>query len=141
MKMKRPHAVPLSPRALEILKEAKTFRGKQPAPGDYVFEGEKVGKPLSDMTLRAVMRRMDLKQYVPHGFRSAFRMWATIEAKFPRELAEEALAHQLGAVERAYLQDQDIEGRRIMMQVWQDFVDGRKQDGASVVPFQRRAQP
>jgi integrase len=56
-----------------------------------------------------------------HGFRSTFRDWAGNATEFPRDLAEEALAHQLGAVEAAYRRDQAVERRRVMMEAWAVF--------------------
>ena len=94
---------------------------------------------MSDMTIRAVLRRMNLGQYVPHGFRSAFRDWAANDTEFPRELAEEALAHQLNDVERAYRREQAVERRRTLMLAWQDFIDGKDRDHTHVIPFRDRA--
>ena len=124
MKMRRPHVVPLSPRAVEIMYEAKAIRVSEFSEDGYVFEGAKAGRPMSDMTIRAVMRRMDLGQYVPHGFRSTFKDWAMDETEFPRELVEEALAHALGNVERAYRRGQAVDRRRALMLAWQSYVDG-----------------
>ena len=60
------------------------------------------GGMLSDMTLAAVLRRMDVPA-VPHGFRSTFRDWAAERTTYPRDVAEMALAHAIGnAVEAAY---------------------------------------
>lgn len=91
MKMRCPHTVPLSDRTLEILQTTLAVRLSDATPDGYVFEGSKMHRPMSDMTIRAVMRRMDKDEFVPHGFRSTFRDWAGSETDFPRELAEEAL--------------------------------------------------
>ncbi|WP_171127119.1 MULTISPECIES: integrase arm-type DNA-binding domain-containing protein [unclassified Ruegeria] len=138
MKARRNHAVPLCPRALEILTEVKAQRNVVVKSDDYVFEGAKPGRPMSDMTIRAVMRRKNLGQYVPHGFRSAFKDWAANDTEFPRELAEEALAHQLNDVERAYRREQAVERRRALMLAWQNFVDGKDHDETHVIPFRDR---
>lgn len=84
----------------------------------------KRGAPLSDMTLSATMRRMELKA-VPHGMRSTFRVWAAECTDFPREIAEAALAHQIGDsdVERAYLRTDHFQKRARMMQEYADFLD------------------
>ena len=59
-----------------------------------------------------------------HGFRSAFRDWAGDTTDFSRELAETALAHNVGdAVERAYRRGDAIEKRRKMMEVWADYLN------------------
>ena len=50
-----------------------------------------------------LMRRMKVDSYTPHGFRPAFRDWAGDATSFPRDVAEQALAHAVGdATERAY---------------------------------------
>ena len=50
-----------------------------------------------------LMRRMGVSAFTVHGFRSAFRDWAGDETSFPRDVAEQALAHRVGdATERAY---------------------------------------
>ena len=141
MKMRRPHSVPLCARAVEILEETKRLRLSAPTAGAYVFEGAKEGRPMSDMTIRQVMRRMDLGQYVPHGFRSTFRDWAGSETDFPRELAEEALAHALGGTERAYRREQAVERRRVMMDAWAAFLEGESPAGeaGNVVPIRASA--
>lgn len=137
MKMRRPHMVPLCPRALDILAEVEGLRLTEATADSYVFEGTKAGRPLSDMTIRAVLRRMNLGQYVPHGFRSTFKDWAASDTEFPRELTEEALAHALGSVERAYRREQAVDRRRTLMLAWQAFVDGTGADDDKVVKLAR----
>jgi integrase len=113
MKAKREHRVPLSPSAIAILNILK-----RDAMSPFVFEGGKSGKPLSDMALTAVMRRMNLDA-VPHGLRSSFRNWIAEETAFPNEVAEMALAHAIGnAVEAAYRRGDLFEKRRKMMDEW-----------------------
>ena len=76
---------------------------------------------LSDMTLTAVLRRMKVPA-VPHGFRSTFRDWAGERTNYPRDLAENALAHTLESkVEAAYRRGDDLEKRRKMMEDWAAF--------------------
>ncbi|MEY3080856.1 MAG: hypothetical protein RJA94_841 [Pseudomonadota bacterium] len=116
MKAGREHRIPLQGRALDIarlLGETKT--------GDYVFPGAKPGRPLSVMSMTMVMRR--LKQpFTVHGFRSAFRDWASEETGFAREVAEQALAHIIeSAVERAYRRSDLFEKRRELMKAWADY--------------------
>ena len=104
MKGGRVHRVPLTERPLAILQELAPLRGAD----DLVFPGIKPGSPLSDMTLDAVLRRMNLKPLTVHGFRSSFKDWASEETRFPNELSEAALAHLTGdAVERIALSDDD----------------------------------
>lgn len=88
---------------------------------DFVFPGLKRGKPLSTMTMLMMMRR--LKQpYTVHGFRSAFRDWASEETNYPREVAEQALAHVIeNAVERAYRRSDLFDKRRALMNAWEAY--------------------
>ena len=139
MKAGRAHRVPLTPEAVAILK-ALPRRKVSP----YVFHALKGGQ-LSDMTLSAVMRRMqeaeekagsagyldpqNKRPAVPHGLRSTFRQWAA-EQGFPRDMAELALAHFVGTeVERAYQRSDMLERRRAMMAAWAGFL--RADAGAS----------
>lgn len=128
MKMKREHRVPLSKAAVALL-EGLERRDDSP----YVFPAVRGGM-LSDMTLSAVMRRMhesepgrwldrvSKRPAVPHGFRSTFRDWAAEKTEFPRDMAEIALAHNVGSeVERAYRRGDMLEKRRAMMAEWADF--------------------
>lgn len=120
MKAKRPHRVPLSPRALEILETAKAL-------GDgsgFVFPGTKAGRPLSDMTLSKLVKELGFDADI-HGFRTSFRTWAQERTNFPREVAEAALAHRSGdAVEQAYARS-DVFAKRVkMMDAWDAYIAG-----------------
>ena len=67
------------------------------------FRDETLRRPLSDMSLTAVLRRMKRGDLTAHGFRSAFRDWAAEMTAYPAELVEMALAHAVGnKVEAAY---------------------------------------
>lgn len=121
MKAKRPHRVPLSPRALDILREAQ---GLADDTTDLVFPGARVGRPLSDMTLSKLVKEIGFDVDV-HGFRTSFRTWAQERTNFPREVAEFALAHVTrNAVERAYARSDLFEKRRKMMEAWAAFLAG-----------------
>ncbi|HVG46906.1 MAG TPA: integrase arm-type DNA-binding domain-containing protein, partial [Rubellimicrobium sp.] len=88
MKMKRAHRVPLSPRAIEILRQAQGL-------GDgvgLVFPGSRAKRPMTDRTLSQFVKRLGFDADV-HGFRTSFRTWAQERTNFPREVAEFALAH------------------------------------------------
>lgn len=120
MKMKRPHRVPLSPRAVAILREAEALGDRE----GFVFPGTKQGRPLSDMTLSKLVKELGFDADV-HGFRTSFRTWAQERTNFPREVAEAALAHLSGdAVERAYARSDVFEKRRKMMEAWAAYVAG-----------------
>lgn len=121
MKAKREHRVPLSDAAMELLQELPKIKDV-----DLVFPGTQDKKALSDMSLTAVMRRMDVEA-VPHGFRSSFRDWAGDRTTFPRDLAEVALAHVISnKTEEAYRRSDAIERRRDMMDAWAAFIKNRK---------------
>ena len=122
MKAKREHEVPLSDAALALLES-------MPKDCDVVFAGTKM-QPLSDMSLTAVIRRMNGDDkpvwadatgegVTVHGFRSSFRMWAAETTNYSREVAEHALAHQLpDAVERAYQRGSQFAKRAALMAEW-----------------------
>ena len=115
MKASKEHRVPLSVEALSILKSVPRFLGSV-----YVFTAPR-GGALSDMTLSAVLRRMQVAA-VPHGFRSTFRDWASERTAFPSDVAEMALAHAIGnKVEAAYRRGDLLEKRRQMMEEWSLF--------------------
>lgn len=117
MKAGKAHRVPLSSRALEIVKAMHEARVS-----DYVFPGERPGRPLSNMALAMLMRRMKADAYTVHGFRSAFRDWCGDVTSFPREVAEAALAHEVGnAVELAYRRSDALEKRRELMVAWERY--------------------
>lgn len=93
MKAGKVHAVPLAPRTMAVLAEAAKLRTSAD-PATQVFPGERSGKPLSDMTLTMLLRRLDVEA-TAHGFQSTFRDWSAEATNVPREVAEAALAHPL----------------------------------------------
>lgn len=113
MKAGREHRVPLTDAALAILRALPRLDASPDAP---VFFAPRGGH-LSDMTLTAVLRRMG-KDATTHGFRSSFRDWAADQTSFPREVAEQALAHTLQGVEAAYRRSDLFEKRRTLMDAW-----------------------
>ena len=134
MKAGLEHRVPLTDRALAILDRAETIRTSE-----YVFPGQKRGRPLSIMAMEMQLRRMKAPVTV-HGFRSSFRDWAGERTSFPRDVAEMALAHVVGdATERAYRRGDALEKRRSLMQAWSAFVGkGKPTDTrTNVVELQR----
>ena len=135
----REHRVPLTKEALALL-EALPRMEDSP----FVFFAPRGGM-LSDMSISAVMRRMqeaevkagrvgwldpkNKRPAVPHGLRSTFRQWAA-EGGYPRDMAEMALAHFTGSeVERAYQRSDMLERRRAMMADWAGFLRGEIQGG------------
>lgn len=126
MKAGRMHRVPLSAPALKLLKALPRIKGN-----DLLFTAPRGGQ-LSDMSLTAVLRRMDADA-VPHGMRASFKTWAADHTEFPRELVEIALSHTVGnAVEQAYARSDMVERRRVLMTAWASFLD-TPQKAAKVV--------
>jgi integrase len=117
MKGGREHRIPLSQSALKLIQELPRFEGN-----DLVFQG-RGDKPLSDMAMTLVMRRLKADA-VPHGFRSTFVDWAAESTSYPPELREMALAHALGGKTQASYQRGDLfERRRSLMNDWAKFID------------------
>jgi integrase len=109
------HRVPLSAPALTVL---QTVRGLD---DDRVFPGQRRGRPISDTTIAAPLKRMGVSGTV-HGFRSTFRDWAAERTSVPREIAELCLAHEVGsAVERSYRRSDLLDKRRSLMDQWGRF--------------------
>jgi integrase len=119
MKSGREHRVPLVDTTLDILKNLPDLNT------GWLFPGSKGKKPLSNMAMLQVLRRMNYGHFTVHGFRSTFRTWAADKTQYPRELAELALAHSVGtAVEQAYLRSDLFEKRRAIMQDWAQWCAG-----------------
>lgn len=117
MKTGHAHRVPLTDEMLAILKPLQALQS------DIVFEGQKRHKPLSNMAMLMLPRRMSVEGVTVHGFRSTFRDWASEVAGAPREVAEMSLAHQVGSdVERAYARSDLLDKRRDLMTKWSQFV-------------------
>jgi integrase len=131
MKAGREHRVPLSKRALKIVKAMHEVRN-----GDFVFPGQKPGKPLSVMALEMVLRRMKIEDVTVHGFRSAFRDWAAECTNFTNEVCEAALAHVIeNKAEAAYRRGDLFDKRRKLMEAWAVYCAAPK--AGKVVAFRR----
>ena len=121
MKAKRSHNVPLSDRALAILDRMSELREGDAA---LVWPGQSGTKPMSDMTLKMALRRLDLSAD-PHGFRSSFRDWVSEATTFPAAIAEAALAHaKSDKTEAAYARSDLLDKRRVMMTDWAIRITG-----------------
>ncbi|MGH9427890.1 MAG: tyrosine-type recombinase/integrase, partial [Terriglobia bacterium] len=125
MKAKVIHRVPLSERAVEIL---KAQRAKHPE-SELVFPSPR-GLILCDMVLTGFLRDHKVQSSdegrvaTAHGFRSSFRDWAS-ENGYSRDLAERALAHTIkNQAEAAYHRTDLLEQRRAMMEAWAQHVGG-----------------
>jgi len=133
MKPGRVHRVPLTDRAIEILRAMDKARVSK-----FVFPGQKQNRPLSSMAMEMVLRRMKVAGATVHGFRSSFRDWAGNETAFPRDLAETALSHVIGdKVEQAYRRSDALERRRELMQAWANYCEPNA--AGNVVPLRSLA--
>lgn len=144
MKVGKEHHVPLSDAALDLLKRLPGI-----AESELVFPAPR-GGVLSDMTLTAVLRRMQGddapiwtdtagKAITVHGFRSTFRDWAAETTAYPREVTEHALAHQLrDKAEAAYQRGSLLDKRRRLMADWATYCNTEKKSGReTVVPIRK----
>ena len=123
------HRVPLSDAVLDVLESVRPLRDRH----DLLFPSpSRPGKPLSDMTLTKVLRDIGLADRATvHGFRSAFRTWASERTSVTHAVCEMALAHRVGSdVERSYARSDLFEKRRGLMVAWAEYATGA---GAKVV--------
>lgn len=133
MKAKKEHRVPLSDAAVALLRA-------MPRLDDLVFPGARTGKPLSDMSLTAVLRRMGRGDLTAHGFRSSFRDWAAEQTAYPADVVEMALAHTIkNAVEAAYRRGDLFEKRARLMADWAKYCGTVQALAGEVVPMRRVA--
>ena len=149
----QPHRVPLPPAALAVLSRAyavATGAGARPpdlprmAPlmgNTLIFPSAKRDRPLSDMALSAVMRRMngnrpegvpapwrdlDGREAVPHGWRATFRTWIDDTRPGDSEAAEKALAHEdRNKVAGAYRRSDLLDRRAPLMLAWAEHCEGK----------------
>jgi integrase len=132
MKQRKPHDVPLTPRAVEVLKASREIGG-----GEYLFTSDRNGAHLSSNSLLALIkRRMGRRDITAHGMRAAFKTWAGEETNFPRDVVEMCLAHQVGnEVENAYRRGTMIEKRRKVLQAWAEYCGKGPITNAKVLPL------
>ena len=129
MKAGKEHAVPLTPRSLDILAIARSLDPES----EFVFSRK--GKPMSNMAMLNLVKRLDATITV-HGFRSSFRDWASEIGDYSSEVIEKQLAHTIAnQTERAYRRGNLLDKRRIMMEHWQAYCEGRASGNTlSLVP-------
>jgi integrase len=132
MKAGREQRVPLAPRCIELLDKAKRLG----AGSELVFPGRSNDKPMSNMMLM-IMRRLEVA-YTVHGFRSAFRDWASERTNYAREICEAALAHTVkDKTEAAYRRSDLFEKRRELMAAWCAFTTAAN---GEIIPLRRVSQ-
>jgi len=130
MKAGREHRVPLTARAIEVLRAAQSLGKKS----EFVFPGRTSTRPMSNMAFLMLMRRLNA-EYTVHGFRSSFRDWASERTSFTREICEAALAHMVkDRTEAAYRRGDLFEKRRELMTSWAAYVASTEDN---VVPIRR----
>lgn len=125
MKMNVEHRVPLCNAAVDLLRSIAAKSDCSPVA--FVFEGQKMGRPLSNMVMTMVLRRMDLGHFTVHGMRSSFSDYMGEMSDHPETVVEHALAHQVGdEVSRAYRRGNAFLKRRVLMNDWEAFVTGSR---------------
>ncbi len=135
IKMSKEHRVPLSSAALDLLNALPRMDDSA-----LVFPSANPGKSMSDMTLTAVLRRMERGDITAHGFRSTFRDWAAEATNYPSDMAEMALAHAIGdKVEAAYRRGDMLLKRFRMMNDWAAYCGKVRSVNAVVVPLRGAA--
>jgi len=119
MKAEREHVVPLSPRAVAIVKAMQAQ-----AIGPLIFAGAVEKRPISDTAMTKALRLASPdKTATIHGLRSTFRDWAGDKTEFSRDVAEAALAHTVrDKVEAAYRRGTALEKRRELMIAWENYL-------------------
>jgi integrase len=116
MKGNEVHTIPLSPQAVNLLKNL-------PHVSDFVFPGRMQGK---GMTTAAGMKLLKTLQpgITQHGFRSTFREWAIKQTSYPREVIGHALGPQSKDIAEAAYYRSDLIAKRVrLMRDWAIFCD------------------
>lgn len=131
MKSRREHRIPLAPETHDLLLQL-------PRLNEYLFPGARFGKSLSNMALLQLMRGMGYGvggahgDYVPHGFRSSFRDWASEQTDTPHAVMEAALAHVVSdKTVSAYARSDLFDRRRKLMCDWALFTTSCRSNGLS----------
>lgn len=123
MKMKRPHIVPLSRQALDVLRDLRALTGNE----RWLFPSRwDKNKHEKGRVLNTALDRMGYGEMMTaHGFR-AMAATTLSEQGWPSELIERQLAHvDKNQVRAAYQRSDLLNERRKMMQAWADYLDMR----------------
>lgn len=152
MKRNRDHRKLLAPDAIKLLKSLNSACVSD----ELIFPSPRIGGELSDMSLSAVIKRIQAKRVkrglpvwidpdvnrpiTTHGFRATFKTWAYEKTRYPREMAKMALSHKFAtATEEAYWRGDFLEKRRKMMRDWAEYCAQRAGKGAVIALGDRRA--
>jgi integrase len=136
MKAGKQHRVALSDAALAVLEPMRAIRQN-----DFVFAGDRTGRPISNMAMLMLLRRMGRGDLTAHGFRSTFSDWCAEQTNTASEVREMALAHTVSdKVEAAYRRGDLFDKRRRLAEAWGRFcTTPAEQD--RVVPLRKAASP
>jgi integrase len=135
MKAGKEHRVPLSERAIALLRELPSEAGNE-----HVFIGPTAGAGLSNMSMTAVLRRMGRGDITVHGFRSSFMDWAHEQTNYPKVVIDLMLAHAIGdKVEAAYRRSDLLSKRRALAEAWSKYCCSPPMQAADVVPLRGKA--
>jgi integrase len=135
MKAGKDHRVPLSPRAVEIVKTAMAFHGAKARPTNWLFHGIRKDKHLGSGAMLSLLDRMGHGNVTVHGFRSTFRDWAAECTNFPNQVVEMALAHAIeDKSEAAYRRGDLFKKRAALMTAWSNYCESPR---GSVVVMSR----
>ena len=139
MKMGVEHRVPLCNAAVQLLRNIAS--ASNCPPDAYVFAGQKMGKPLSQMAMTMALRRMSLGHFTVHGMRSSFRDYMGEMTDHAETVVEQALAHQIGdETSRAYRRGDAFLKRRVLMNDWEAYLIGSRARASKVEKIGRRAK-
>ena len=135
--------MPLRGRAVEIVRQMRQGQVSR-----FIFPGQAPDKPLSNMALLTLLKRMNASEnkwvdpvssrpITAHGFRATFRTWAEEVATVPHAVVEQAMGHQVGTqVERAYRRTDVLDQRRKLMDAWASFCEPKV--AGQVIAFGKR---
>ena len=120
MKAFKEHRVPLTDEMIDLLNSLHILN-------EYVFPGQREGRPLCGVAMITTMKKMGMGHYVPHGFRSSFRDWCEEQSTSSYGVIERALAHTIpNKTERAYNRGDLFDKRRELMDAWGEHVDANE---------------
>jgi integrase len=122
MKAGKEHRVPLVERVIQVIEQVKPFSN-----GKFLFPGGKADRPLSNMAMAMLLRRMGYEKITVHGFRSTFRDYVGEETAHDFHTAEAALAHTnaKSKVAAAYARSDLFDKRFAMMKDWEKYCSSR----------------
>lgn len=120
MKARRPHVVPLSRQAVELLQDQFTRSGYSA----FVFPGRFMDKPLSASAILKALERIGYKALVTgHGWRTTFSTALNESGRYSPDWIEIQLAHVPKGIRGVYNQAAYLKQRRAMMQSYADAID------------------